>query len=125
MLADYNRGIIQEEITMTNSKIIQNAIKNYLSDHENHSVREMKNYLSGQNLQYTEGQFAGSVNTLVQNGSIKKIDRGVYAIKDKELRNSEIMPMLQKILTEIENLKAEVKSVNAQTIETIIKSLPS
>ena len=38
MLADYNRGIIQEEITMTNSKIIQNAIKNYLSDHENHSV---------------------------------------------------------------------------------------
>ena len=85
----------------------------------------MKNYLSGQNLQYTEGQFAGSVNTLVQNGSIKKIDRGVYAIKDKELRNSEIMPMLQKILTEIENLKAEVKSVNAQTIETIIKSLRS
>ena len=57
---------------MTTSKKVQNAIKNYLSDHKNHSTKEMKDYLNSQNLQYTEGHFSGSVNTLLQNGSIKK-----------------------------------------------------
>lgn len=108
---------------MTTSKKVQNALKNYLSDHKNHSIKEMKDYLNSQNLQYTEGHFAGSVNTLVQNGTIKKIDRGIYAIVDEGSRDSEILPILQKILTEIEELKVEMKSINAQTIETIIRSL--
>lgn len=110
---------------MTTSKKIQNELKNYLSDHKNHSIKEMKDYLNKQNLQYTEGHFAGSVNTLVQNGSIKKIDRGIYAIADGESLNVEILPLLQKILSEIEELKTEMKSINTQTIETIIKSLRS
>ena len=105
---------------MTTSKKVQNAIKNYLSDHKNHSTKEMKDYLNSQNL-----QFSGSVNTLLQNGSIKKIDRGIYAIADNGSRDAEIMTMLQKILTEIAELKAEIKSINTQTIETIIKSLRS
>ena len=110
---------------MTTSKKVQNAIKNYLSDHKNQSTKEMKDYLNSQNLQYTEGHFSGSVNTLLQNGSIKKIDRGIYAIADNGSRDAEIMTMLQKILTEIAELKAEMKSINTQTIETIIKSLRS
>ena len=121
----YNKGTIQEETIMTTSKKVQNAIKNYLSDHKNHSTKEMKDYLNSQNLQYTEGHFSGSVNTLLQNGSIKKIDRGIYAIADNGSRDAEIMTMLQKILTEIAELKAEMKSINTQTIETIIKSLRS
>lgn len=67
---------------MTKSSTIQNCVLNYLSDNQEHSVQEIKNYLQSQGLtDYTEGQFAGSINTLLRNNSIKKIDRGVYSIK--------------------------------------------
>ena len=110
---------------MTISKILQEKRINYLSDHKNHTVKDMKDYLDKQNLQYSEGHFSGSVHTLVKNGSITRIDRGVYAAIDKEQHNEEILPLLHKILDEIELLKSEVKSVNSQMIETIIRSLRS
>lgn len=110
---------------MKPSKKIQNVLKAYLSDRENRSIKEMKDYLNQQNVPYTEGQFTGSVHTMVQNGTIEKIDRGIYAIADKEARDNEILPLLRKIMSEIEELKAEMKSINAQTIETIIRSLRS
>ena len=38
----------------------------------------MEKYLSDVGLDdYTEGQFAGSVNTMVKKGSSKKVDRGI------------------------------------------------
>lgn len=65
---------------MTSAKL-QEMIVDFLSDKENHSVQEIKAFLSQRGVDdYTEGQFAGSINTLLRNGSIKKLDRGVYAI---------------------------------------------
>lgn len=69
---------------MTKSTRIQELVLEYLADEENHSVQEIKGYLSKINLNdYTEGQFAGSLNTLLRNGSIKKIDRGIYTINTR------------------------------------------
>lgn len=66
---------------MTSSRI-QEIVLDLLSDGQNHSVQEIKNHLKKINCDdYSEGQFAGSINTLQRNGSIKKIDRGVYKIK--------------------------------------------
>lgn len=66
---------------MTISARIQERVLEYLGDQKNHSVQEIKNYLAGTHIgDYTEGQFAGSINTMVRNGSIKKIERGVYSI---------------------------------------------
>lgn len=66
---------------MTTSAKLQEMIIGFLSDRENHSVQEIKAFLAQSGVDdYTEGQFAGSINTLLRNGSIKKLDRGVYAI---------------------------------------------
>ena len=65
---------------MVTSSRIQEKILELLSDEQQHSVQDMKKYLSDVGLDdYTEGQFAGSVNTMVKNGSIIKIDRGIYS----------------------------------------------
>ncbi len=54
----------------------------YLSDEKEHTVQDIKNYLAENSFDnYTEGQFAGSITTLLRNGSIKKIDRGIYSIR--------------------------------------------
>jgi len=67
---------------MSLSAIIQKKILELLSDGRNHAVSELKQYLlDNEVLDYSEGQFSGSINTLVRNGSIKKIERGVYSIK--------------------------------------------
>lgn len=67
---------------VTTSAKIQEKILEFLEDCRDHSVQEIKKYLEEVNLDdYTEGQFAGSINTLVRNGSIRKKDRGVYALK--------------------------------------------
>lgn len=67
---------------MISSANIQRKIIDYLSDQEQHSVQEIKAFLRQSEIgDYTEGQFAGSINTLLRNGTIYKIDRGVYALK--------------------------------------------
>lgn len=69
---------------MISSSRLQEKIKEYLSDQQSHTVQEIKLYLRHQNItDYTEGQFAGSLNTLQRNGSIKKIDRGTYLLKKR------------------------------------------
>ena len=67
---------------MTMSSTIQEVVLEFLSDKQEHSVQDIKHYLREQDVRdYTEGQFAGSLNTLMRNGSIKKVDRGIYSIK--------------------------------------------
>ncbi len=69
---------------MISSANIQRKIIDYLSDQEQHSVQEIKAFLRQSEIgDYTEGQFAGSINTLLRNGTICKIDRGVYALKTR------------------------------------------
>jgi nucleoside 2-deoxyribosyltransferase len=69
---------------MVTSSRIQEKVLDFLSDEKTHSVQEIKSYLADINItNYTEGQFAGSLNTLVRNASIEKMDRGFYAIKKR------------------------------------------
>lgn len=69
---------------MISSANIQRKIIDYLSDQEQHSVQEIKAFLrQSETGDYTEGQFAGSINTLLRNGTIYKIDRGIYALKTR------------------------------------------
>lgn len=70
---------------MIKSSKIQEILLELLSDGQNHSVQEIKRYLEERNIgPYSEGQFAGSINTLLRNGSIRKIDRGIYSIITRE-----------------------------------------
>lgn len=69
---------------MATSARIQELIIDLLSDQESHSVQEIKTFLSQNGVgDYTEGQFAGSINTLLRNGSISKLDRGIYTIRKR------------------------------------------
>lgn len=69
---------------MISSSKLQEKIIECLSDEQNHSVQEIKNYLAQNGVDgYTEGQFAGSMNTMQRNGTIRKIDRGVYSIRKR------------------------------------------
>ena len=70
---------------MTKSSIIKEMIMQLLSDGSPHSVSEMKDYLAEKEMKdYTEGQFAGSVNNLLKNKKIEKVDRGTYRISGAE-----------------------------------------
>lgn len=69
---------------MTKSSTIQESVLRFLSDKQEHSVQDIKRYLQENQINnYTEGQFAGSLNTLMRNNLIKKVDRGVYSIKER------------------------------------------
>lgn len=65
---------------MATSAKIQEIVLKYLADEQEHSVKEIKKYLEDGNVDYTEGQLAGSMNTLLRNRLIRKNDRGIYAI---------------------------------------------
>lgn len=68
---------------ITSSRIQENIVE-FLADQKKHTVQEIKAYLSQHDItNYTEGQFAGSINTLLRNGSIRKIDRGIYSLKKR------------------------------------------
>ena len=69
---------------MTKSAEIQRTVLTLLSDGAQHTVQEMKATLAQDGIsEYTEGQFAGSLNTLIRNGSIKKNNRGIYSIETR------------------------------------------
>ena len=60
---------------MTKSAMIKEMIIQLLSDGSPHTVSEMKDYLVEKNMEdYSEGQFAGSVDNLLKNKRIEKID---------------------------------------------------
>ena len=66
---------------MTESARIQENLLNFLSDNRPHSVQEIKTYLEQAGVSnYSEGQFSGSINTLLRNKTIVKVDRAVYAL---------------------------------------------
>ena len=64
---------------MTKSARIQEGVVEFLADGCPHTVQEIKSFLQQVGISdYSEGQFSGSINTLLRNQSIKKIDRGIY-----------------------------------------------
>lgn len=71
---------------MTKSAMIKEKIMQLLSDGSPHSVSEMKDYLVEKEMEdYSEGQFAGSVDNLLKNRKIEKVDRGTYRIAGAEM----------------------------------------
>lgn len=67
---------------MTKSARIQEKIIEILADGNYHTVQEIKSFLRKEGISdYSEGQFSGSLNTLLRNQSIQKMDRGIYKIK--------------------------------------------
>lgn len=73
---------------MTKSQVIRQKIVDFISDGNRHSVQEMKEYLQKCDIgEYSEGQFAGVINSLQKNGTIDKVERGVYIVTDKDNSN--------------------------------------
>lgn len=66
---------------MTKSARIQENITRFLADGYPHTVQEIKAFLQQVGVSgYSEGQFSGSINTMLRNKSIEKVDRGIYKI---------------------------------------------
>lgn len=64
---------------MASSARIQEMIMECLSEGGARTVAELKAYVESQpDGSYTSGQFAGSLTTLVRNGSILRVERGSY-----------------------------------------------
>lgn len=98
------------------SSIIQEIVLKFLSDKQEHSVQEIKRYLQERDIHdYTEGQFAGSLNTLMRNGLIKKVDRGIYSIK---LRSEDMRKCF--VVSPIGNEGSEVRKRADQIFKYII-----
>ena len=75
---------------MTKSALIKELVMQLLSDGNPHSISEMKAYLAQkENVDYSEGQFAGSINNLLKNQKIEKIDRAIYRIAGTEIINTQ------------------------------------
>ena len=76
---------------MITSARLQEFILNFLADMKSHSVQEIKTYLEQSGVtEYSEGQFAGSINTLLRNKTIVKLDRAIYKLA-KENRGANCM----------------------------------
>ena len=70
---------------MTKSAMIKELIMQLLSDESPHTVSQMKNYLIQKDFNdYSEGQFSGSIDNLLKNKKIEKVDRGIYKIANVE-----------------------------------------
>lgn len=85
MLLTFTRNVViysrKERENMTKSARIQEGVVEFLADGCPHTVQEIKSFLQQVGISdYSEGQFSGSINTLLRNQSIKKIDRGIYKI---------------------------------------------
>lgn len=64
-----------------NSARIQDSIIALLLDKEKCSVHDMKNHLKNiDDGLFSEGQFSGSINTLLRKKTIKKVGRGIYTL---------------------------------------------
>lgn len=68
---------------MATSATVQAYIVDFLSDGRTRGIREIKAFLSASDIgAYTEGQFAGSLNTLLRRGTIRKVSRGKYKMRN-------------------------------------------
>lgn len=70
---------------MTKSAMIKDAVINLLSDGLPRTVSDIKKKINEEGIiNYSEGQFSGSIDNLLKNGRIEKINRGVYKIAGLE-----------------------------------------
>ena len=70
---------------MTKSAMIKELIMQLLADESPHTISQMKNYLAQKDFNdYSEGQFSGSIDNLLKNKKIEKVDRGTYRIANEK-----------------------------------------
>lgn len=111
---------------MTKSAIIKEHIMQLLSDGSIHSISEMKNYLAEKEMKdYSEGQFAGSVDNLLKNKKIEKTGRGRYRIAGAEMiwgkeRDRELMKRCF-VISPIGNVGTDIRKNADQLYQHIIK----
>ncbi len=111
---------------MTKSAMIKELVMQLLSDGNIYSVSEMKRYLNEKALEdYTEGQFSGSIDNLLKNKKIEKIDRGTYRIAGTEMnltkaRNG-VLPKRCFVVSPIGDAGTDIRKNADQLYEHIIK----
>lgn len=111
---------------MTKSAKIKEMIMQLLSDGNIYTVSEMKEFLKEKKLDdYTEGQFSGSVDNLLKNKRIEKIDRGTYRMARTEIMmNKERNGALIKkcfVVSPIGDTGSDVRKNADQLYQHIIK----
>jgi nucleoside 2-deoxyribosyltransferase len=111
-------------IKMTKSYMIKEMIMQLLSDGAGHSVSEMKDYLFEKGLEdYSEGQFAGSVNNLLRNKKIEKVNRGTYKIAGENLTGEGRGSVMKKcfVVSPIGDAGTDIRKNADQLYQHIIK----
>ena len=109
---------------MTKSYMIKEMIMQLLSDGAGHSVSEMKDYLFEKGLEdYSEGQFAGSVNNLLRNKKIEKVNRGTYKIAGENLTGEGRGSVMKKcfVVSPIGDAGTDIRNNADQLYQHIIK----
>lgn len=109
---------------MTKSYMIKEMIMQLLSDRAGHSVSEMKDYLFEKGLEdYSEGQFAGSVNNLLRNKKIEKVNRGTYKIAGENLTGEGRGSVMKKcfVVSPIGDAGTDIRKNADQLYQHIIK----
>lgn len=109
---------------MTKSYMIKEMIMQLLSDGAGHSVSEMKDYLFEKGLEdYSEGQFAGSVNNLLRNKKIEKVNRGTYKIAGENLTGEGRGSVMKKcfVVSPIGDAGTDIRKNADQLYQRIIK----
>ena len=109
---------------MTKSYMIKEMIMQLLSDGAGHSVSEKKGYLFEKGLEdYSEGQFAGSVNNLLRNKKIEKVNRGTYKIAGENLTGEGRGSVMKKcfVVSPIGDAGTDIRKNADQLYQHIIK----
>ena len=104
--------------------MIKEMIMQLLSDGAGHSVSEMKDYLFEKGLEdYSEGQFAGSVNNLLRNKKIEKVNRGTYKIAGENLTGEGRASVMKKcfVVSPIGDAGTDIRKNADQLYQHIIK----
>ena len=104
--------------------MIKEMIMQLLSDGAGHSVSEMKDYLFEKGLEdYSEGQFAGSVNNLLRNKKIEKVNRGTYKIAGENLTGEGRGRVMKKcfVVSPIGDAGTDIRKNADQLYQHIIK----
>lgn len=116
---------------ITDSKLLSNELKdNFFTDYSKiYDFAEIKTFAEGVlgEKRYTIGKVAGTLNTMISNNEIQRIEKGKYKVIPKEIKDSSMKEVvnlkLRYALGDIEhNLsKLNVISLPADEFQTFLK----
>lgn len=110
---------------MTKSAMIKELVMCFLNDEKPHTVSEIKQYIElNSNESFTEGQFSGSIDNLLKNQKIEKLDRGIYRIIiQNEFQTKENGSFMRKcfVVSPIGDVGSDIRKNADQLYQHIIK----